>query len=368
MRIAIISLLILFSAIQSMGQKNILDNKEIQQKVEECLAATYNFSFNKAISLQQEIKKEIPGHPVNPFLKALIIYWENFPLLPDDPESKEFLKRMDLSVSLSRSILREDPENLEAIFFDLHARAFMAMFWADNGRPARVLKDLDNLYRRTMQGIERKEEFNEFYFSSGLYSYYVDAYVELHPVYKPIAVLFRKGSKERGMMELQYAIENTTYIQVESLLFMSLLQLNYERNLNKAKEYAEILYRNFPENTYYIGHYLMILLYQDDFILAMEVLDGLYNKEDDFSRMLYSIMQGFVEENKNNKPGEAEKLYLNGIREAEKYGPIADIYQAIAYEGLARINAKQGNIKLAGKYKRRSASLSKYEFILSYEP
>ncbi len=367
MRFSFISLLFSLLTVIGLSQENILDDPEIQEKVEKCLSSTYEFNFAEAHSLLNEIEKALPSHPAPSFLKALIIYWENLPLPSKGIHSDEFLKSMKESVARANLLLKEDPDDIEGVFFDLHARAFIAMYWADNGKPGRVIKDIDNLYRRTMQGINLKEKFNEFYFSSGLYSYYIEAYVELHPVYKPIAALFREGNKEEGIIELQYAIDNTTYIKVEAILFMSLLQLNYEKNLEEALKYAAILYNNYPKNTYYIGHYLMILLYQNKFETASVILERISGKEDDFSQMIFMVMEGFILENNRKKIHEAKRMYREGIRAAEKFGPFADIYQAIAYAGLSRIAKINNDQRAFRKNRRKSESLSDYEFILSYQ-
>lgn len=365
MRIILILLIVLlpFSGI---SQANILENPDIQQKIESCLNNTYNYNFKAARSIHGEIENALPKHPVTDFIFALIIYWENMPLLPDDKQTDEFLSSMEKSISRAKDMLKEDPNNMEGVFFDLHARAFIAMFWADNGKFRKVIRDIDNLYRRKMQGSRMKQEFNEFYFSSGLYSYYIEAYLEAHPVYKPIAALFQKGDKEQGLQELQYAIDSATYIQIEAILFMSLIQLNYEKNMSEALEYASILYNNFPNNTYYTGHYLMILLYQEEYELASAILQGLEQKQDEYANMLHLIYDGFLFENKAKDPERAKRLYLKGIEQAEKYGPFADIYKAIAYAGLSRIHEDKGNRNLARRNRKRSKSLSNYEFILSF--
>lgn len=352
--------------LSGISQNNILENPRIQQKIESCLYNTYNFNFKDARSTQKEIGNALPKHPVTDFLYALIIYWENMPLLPDDKQTDEFLRSMEKSISRSKELLKDDPEHLEGVFFDLHARAFTAMFWADNGKFHRVLKDIDNLYRRTMQGIDMKRQFNEFYFSSGLYSYYIEAYLETHPVYKPLGVLFRKGDMEKGLQELQYAIDSTTYIKVEAILFMSLLELNYEENMPEALKYASILHNNYPNNTYYTGHYLMTLLYQQKYVQADSALQKLEQKDDDYSKMLVSIYRGFLAENDENDPLKAKIYYRNGIKEAEKFGPFADIYKAIAYTGLARIHEEKEEYKIATKQRKTAESLSKYKFIHSF--
>jgi hypothetical protein len=274
---------------------------------------------------------------------------------------------MDQSIELAGTILEKDPDHLEGIFFDLHARAFKAMFWADNGKPARVIFDINNMYRQTLAGIDLKEEFNEFYFSSGLYNYYIEAYVELHPAYKPITVFFRDGNKKRGLKELKYAAENTTYIKYESILFLSLLYLNYEQNLDIALDYAAVLYNHFPKNIYYTGQYLILLLHNSNYTISSVLNEQIDLNTSEFHRLIYLMTKGFLFENQQKDLKAARKFYLRAISKAESYGPIADLYAAISYAGLSRIAEKQGNTGEARRYHRQSRQYSGFKFILDFD-
>jgi len=366
MRRLIATLLSFFLMATGLAQQNILDRQETQEKVERCLYATYGFNFTEAKTIQKDLAKEMPHHPVAWFLNALIAYWEFFPILPDDPKANVSISNMDRAIALADDMLTRNPGSMEGVFFDMHARAFKAMFWADNGKPARVIADLNNMYRSTMIGIEYKETFNEFYFSSGLYNYYIEAYVEKHPKYKPLSLLFRKGDKEQGLSELEYAINNTTYIKHEARLFMSLIQLNYEKNMALALEHAAQLYNHFPENIYYAGQYLIILLHSEQYTVAAVLNAKLTEKKEPFHRIIYQITEGFISEKHKNDPILASKQYREVIQLSEKMGPIAHLYEAIAYAGLARIADKEEDPATARRYRRSSSRLSDYEFILDF--
>ena len=277
-----------------------------------------------------------------------------------------FISNMDRAIALAGDMLARNPGSMEGVFFDMHARAFKAMFWADNGKPAKVIADLNNMYRSTMLGIEYKETFNEFYFSSGLYNYYIEAYVEKHPQYKPLALLFRKGDKEKGLEELEYAINNTTYIKHEARLFMSLIQLNYEKNMELALEHAAQLYNLFPKNIYYAGQYLIILLHSEQYTVASTLNAKLAKKKEPFHRIIYQMTEGFISEKQKNDPVLASKQYKEVIRLSKKQGPIAHLYEAIAYAGLARIADKEEDPLTARRHRRTSSRLSDYEFILDF--
>jgi hypothetical protein len=363
-----IAVLILFLLVAPPGhaQQNILDSEEIQKKVEQCLYATYGFHFSEAKAIQASLENRMPSHPAPFFLKALITYWEFFPILPEDPEVIEFESGMDRAIELAGNMMSKDPDSMEGLFFDLHARAFKAMFWADNGKPGKVLPDLNTMYYGTIKGMEYKDVFNEFFFSSGMYNYYIEAYTEKHPAYKPLALFFRRGDKQLGLKEIEYAIHNTTYIKYEARLFMSLIQLNYEKDFDEALEHAANLYNYFPKNIYYLGQYLIILVHNRQYSVASVLNEKLANEKDDFHRLIYLLIEGFLNENQRNAPSKAKAQYKQVLREAERYETMADLYAAIASAGLARIAEKEGDVLTARKQRKQSSRQSNYEFILEF--
>ncbi len=355
----------LFLSLEASGQQRLLNRPERQDMVQKCLHATYNYNFSEARALQQDLYKTDPLHPAYTFLEVLIIYWENFPLLPSDDEAQMFIEKIEKTIELADKMIEKNPEELEGLFFDLFGRAFRAMFWSDNGHPAKVLADLDNMYRVTVKGFDLTDKFNEFYFSTGLYNYYIEAFPKAHPIYKPFAALLKSGDTELGLKQLQYAIDHTVYLHVESLLFMTLLQLNYEKEYNTALNYASELYRSYPNNVYYMTVYSILLLRTGNYALADVIADKLEKTEETFSVMISELIFGYTDEKENNNLYQAGKLYENVIRKAKDFGHFADQYAAIAWMGQARIAAKEGNRQEAEKCYKKAESLTNYDFILA---
>jgi hypothetical protein len=366
MRYITVMMLLLLVMTTAHTQRNILDSEEIQKKVERCLYATYGFHFSEAKAIQVSLENEMSSHPAPFFLKALIIYWENFPILPEDPAVLVFEAGINRAIELAGNMMNKDPDSMEGLFFDLHSRAFKAMFWADNGKPGKVIPDLNAMYYSTLRGFDYKDIFNEFYFSSGMYNYYIEAYTEKHPIYKPLALFFRRGDKQLGLKEIEYAIHNTTYIKHEARLFMSLIQLNYEKDINEALEHAAKLYNYFPKNIYYLGQYLIILVHNRQYSVAAALNAKLSDETDDFHRLIYLLIEGFLNENHRNSPLQARNHYKQVLREAERLGAIANLYAAIASAGLARIAEKEGDTLTARKQRKQSSRQSNYEFILEF--
>lgn len=328
-----------------------------------CLKHTYNFSFKEARTCQQKLEQLTPEHPAPYFLEALILYWEEFPLTPENKNSDRFISLMEDCVVLGEEMLGDERFYLEGVFFELFGRAFQAMFWADNGKSGKVIPDLRPMYGHTKEGFLLKDQFIDFYFSTGLYNYYIEAYPEAHPIYKPILAFMQKGDRKLGLRQLNFAIENATFLKVESLLFMSLIQLNYERDLKTAALYAERLHRSYPRNTYYQGHLLMIQLHRKHYHRAEEILATMKVQEDIYSRMIKHMTEAGLSLHAGNYH-RAESLYLSTIEIAKSIGPFAEIYQAIGYMGLSDLYEKKGMNREAKNYARKAADFTRYEFIL----
>jgi nitrate reductase assembly molybdenum cofactor insertion protein NarJ len=346
------------------SQVSYLDRPDLLVKVETCLKHTYNFSFREARGIQSELQAATPDHPTPLFLEALIVYWENFPLDPSNKASEEFVQHMDRVIELSKELRNDSSTYTEGVFFDLFGRAFKAMFWADNGKSGKLIPDLGNMYRYTKKGFELKDQFVEFYFSTGLYNYYIEAYPEAHPGYKPILAFMHKGNRELGLEQLHFAINQCVFLKVEAMLFMSLIQLKYENDLNTAAIYAERLVRDYPGNILYQGHLITVLLHQHRYQHVRDLLQETAQQKDRYSEMIRSYADAFLAEMETGEMSRARTAYQETIELAESFGPFADTYRAMGYMGLSRLFEKQGLPKESNTFARKASRLTSYEFIL----
>lgn len=364
MKKTLIILVLVLIALQGSGQKRLLENPGILSDIEDCISATYNCNFPVAHNIILDVEKNIPDHPVVDFLKSFILYWEYYPITPGHKKEDEFVDHMENCIRKSEAWVKREPEELEAIFFDLFSRAFYVMFWADNGKPGKVFPHLNVLYQRTMQGFDLKEEFSEFYFTTGLYNYYIKAYPEKHPAYKPIVIFFREGNQEKGLEQLEYCSNNAIFLKVEAKFFLSLIYLNYEKDLEIASSYAADLYREFPQNSFYTGKYLEILLFNRKYFFAPVLLKNLENREDPFSRMQFHLYHAYYLEKYEKRLEEARNEYNSALEISEQFGDFTEIYNAIAFMGLGRYYENKGDHSRANHYFRQAKNASSYDYIL----
>ncbi len=363
-RIVISLLLLSFPFIQS-AQDNLLDDPEILRVIHSAINANYAWEFSQAKYETAKVRQKYPDHPVVPFLMALNTYWANFPMIPDSPESDEFNQYIMECLEKAKQMLNKDSDNLEGIFFDLFGRAFYAMYWSDNGKSSKVFPHLNTLYRNTIKGFKLKESFPEFYFSTGLYNYYREAYPEKHPIYKPIARIFSSGNMSLGISQLEYCARHAVYVKAETKYFLSHIYMNYEADFTRASEYASELYKDYPNNYFYTANYLETLLFDKEYSLVPMLLQKLDSSGNRFAMSVRNVFMAMYIEKKEKKPDEAIPLYNIALEKLEYLNDFGAQYRALAYMGLHRCYAQKGLGPQADSYFKMAKSLTNFDYILN---
>jgi tetratricopeptide (TPR) repeat protein len=331
------------------SQENILQRQDIMNEIKQGLVSIYNYQFEQARQNLSQVQNKAPGHPATVFMEALILYWEFYPLSPEYPESIRFQNLLIESYTRAESMLEQDPENLEGIFFDLFAKAFYVMYLADTGRPTKVFPYLNMLYRQTIKGFELQESFNEFSFTTGLYNYYIIAYPAKYAAYRAVARLFKKGNKDYGISQLEHCAKNCIFLRVEANLYLSLIHLKYENDYRKASEYASALYREFPNNPLFTSLYAEILMMDNKFPIADVIIRNLEKSDNKFARLNGHILRGYYLEKYSRDFDKAFIEYNKGMELSESFAILSNYEKARAYMGMGRIHQRNHNISEANK-------------------
>jgi hypothetical protein len=345
--------------------KKILDNPAVMQTVDSAVRHLYNFDFETADSLISAITGETPGHPVGPFLEGLSFYWRNYPLLPGQGKTETYIALMDSSIERAGKLLEVDKNDVEGTFFDLVGRAMLLLYYADNGVTSGYFKNILPAYHDVMKGFDMMNQFNEFYFTTGLYNYYREAYPEAHPVYKAATMFLKSGDEARGLKQLEYAADHCVFLKVEANLYLSYIYLNYENNPAMAAERMRRLHKRYPDNTYFLCRYGETLLINKQFDKAKLLLSEITKagRKDDYVKMKGLILSGFFNEKTRRNFFIARHNYLAGLKLSKDFGEIAENFQAIAYWGLYRIYKQQNQEAKASHYKDLAREHSSYDYL-----
>ena len=350
-------------SIPATGQDgSFLDDTDMLDEVKQGIEDIYHFDFDSSDYVLHRLKLAYPGHPVTPFFEGMIYYWKYQPLVPEQEGSREFETSMQQSWELAEQRLKIDPDDIEGVFFNLMARAFVVMFYADNGHPRGAIPHILTVYHEIIKGYDLKASLIEFYFPVGLYQYYREAWPEAYPVYRPVTMFFKKGSKREGLELLHYAAENTFFMKVEAGMFLSLIYLNFEYNTDSAVSVCGKLYHDYPENPFIAGRYAEILMIDKQYETARPLFDILSGMND-FAGMRATVYKGIYEEKVNKDFTRAASYYHSGLKMAEAFGAYANYTRAYAYIGLSRHYKREGDEKLSRHYYRKARESTGFDFI-----
>ena len=325
----------------------------------------YNFDFNNADKVSSELGKSYPGHPVNFLFKGMITYWKNYPLIPTSSAHDSFESDMRKSIELCENN-KDRSQEAEILLVDLCARGLLLLYLTDNYLSLEVFPLATSTYQYIRRSFEFTSFHSDFFFFTGVYNYYREAYPEAYPVYNTLAFLFPKGSKAKGLQDLQIVAKNSIILKAESYSFLTQIFLNFENNYQQATFYSKSLHAIYPDNPQYLGTYIKNLLLIKQYDEAENEIESSVNYQiNPFFQAQITIFRGILQEKKYHNTRLAQQLYDKGIKDISVFRSYGNEYAAYAYFGLSRISALTGdeyNQKLFHKLALKLADFKKVDF------
>ena len=322
----------------------------------------YNLQFDETLEKINDLKKIIPEHPVVDLLYAINITWQTIPEpLPDNFE--EIKMHLESSLAKARAWLQQDKDNPEATFFLLMSHGLLAQYYNEQGSPFKTMSEAKRAYNAIMDSFELKDDYNEFLFSCGLYNYYRERYPQLYPVYKPFIWLFRKGSIEDGLEQLESARRVTILSRVESAHYLAYIYLRYELKPVKAISILVPLVFEFPGNLYFKTLLLESYMMVGNLDTVAGMIEDLTNAESRYFKLCGNTFKGVLKETYEDNDVIAKRYYQNALTISESYEVKNINALAVAYAGLARINYRDNNVNEAKEYYKLAAKYTRTESI-----
>jgi hypothetical protein len=323
----------------------------------------YNFRFESAHEVSQKLNMLFPEHPVVYLLNGMITYWENYPLIPTSPSRN--LYENDMRNCIKSCEERYHPDDYaESLLANMGARGMLLLYYADNNLSDNVFPMAKTTYRYIRQCFNYTSFYPDFYFFTGLYNYYREAYPDAHPIYKVLALFFPKGDKDKGLRELETAATNSIMLKAESSFFLSHIYLSFEYNYQKAYIFSKSLHELYPGNLEYQAAYIrnMLLLKKYDEAENMIRLSNNIS-ENTFFRSQLTIFNGILQEKKYRNNTLAQKYYNEALNDISVFGYYGNEYSAYAYFGLSRISEINGDRQNRKIYRKKALELTDYRKI-----
>jgi len=356
----ILLVLVLCLSTSSLNSQFLKDSTSLNL-IKEGIDNVYNFQFDKADKVSEELGKLYPGQPVVYLFKGMVTYWENYPLITTSSARASFEEYMRKCIELSDKNKNSSAE-VEILLVNLCARGLLLLYYTDNYLSLDVFPLATSTYQYIRRSFDFTAYYSDFYFFTGVYNYYREAYPEAYPIYKPLALLFPKGSKVKGLEELQIVSKNSIILKAEAFSFLSAIFLTFENNFQQATYFSKSLHTLYPDNPEYLGAYIKNLLLIKRYDEAeMEMLSSNTSQSNSFFRAQMSIFNGILQEKKYHDIKKAQQFYSKGIDDITIFGSYGNEYAAYAYFGLSRISEINGNKDYKKMYRKLALQLADFK-------
>ncbi len=340
---------------QTPQPRRLIDDKPSLDTMSKAVQLLYNGHFDLAEQTALSIRKKYQNHPSMPLFTALLRYWRYMPVHQSPKELEAYRLLLFRTASLSEDLLKRNEKNPEAIFFNMMAYLMMARLNAETGEYIKAVSDARKAYVQLKKGMELKEKYPEFYFSTGLFHFYREFYPEAHPVYKPFAFFFESGDKKLGLQEMEVAANRSVYCKAEALTFLTFINLRYEDNLSEALRISKRLIEEYPNNNVYKLLRTEVLLEAEKYDAAEGLISDLLTQSSTFLFAPAMAFHGILHEKYFKKYELAKGFYLKSLQLAKPKRKSEDVYAFACYIGLGRIYKAENNMERARYYFRKAA-------------
>ncbi len=320
----------------------------VQIEATQALNDMYNFKFSKAKRQFFWLKQKYKEHPLPYFLMGLNEWWQIMPNLDVETHDEQFLAYMDTSIMKAKTLYDVDTMKIEGAFFLAASYGFKARLYSERkkwlkaaGHGNKALNYLDD--------CRGKEELSpELMFGDGIYNYFSVWIPENYPQLRPFLILFEKGDKELGLVQLREVAHNAFYTRTEAQYWLMKILFNDENDIQGALHESEYLHETFPDNAYFQRYYTRLLFHTGRFAKAKIMAEDMLMKIDS-NYVGYEAISGryacfYLARiwESNHEPEKAFDYYQRTIGFAEEIKAYESGYYLYSLLGLARLYDRQG--------------------------
>ncbi|WP_298356268.1 lipopolysaccharide assembly protein LapB [Runella sp.] len=352
-----------FCFVSPTAHTQILYDIPTQNLVLEAIDHIYNYEFGEVEPVARQIRAKYPNHPVNSMLKAMQLQWQYLPVKDNKGVSGQYLSLLHDCLAKAKVLEKNEKTRPEAAFFSMAGHGYIALMHNYNGDKLKAVSEAKQAYDYVMEGFKYMDKNPEFYFSSGLYNYYVIRYPEDHPIVKPMLFFFKDGNREEGLRQMDVAARKGVFTRTESAFYLARIFLKHELRYERAGVYLASLTQKYPNNPIFLMKYTEALLLLNKYEEAKPYLERLTKRTDKFFPIIWRTFEGLIQEKHLKNDQEAVKFYQAALRQSydDEY---TKEYHAFSYAGLARIALRAGDRKKAIGYYKKVEELAEYKALL----
>ncbi|GAB3313966.1 hypothetical protein GCM10027299_01520 [Larkinella ripae] len=350
----------LFLLAPLLGRAQLLDDAGIQQVILKATDKIYNYEFEEAEEYIRAVKAKYPQHPVVPVMKAIQLYWQYLPLHENKTATTQYMSYLNQGIALSKKLLERNENDPEGVFFSLASHGYLAMKYHYDNEMMKAVGEAQKAYSYLRKGFKLMEKNPEFYFSTGLYNYYIERYPMDHSMAKPLLIFFQSGDMALGIRQMETAIRRGIFTRTETAIYLGHIYLEHESQPAKAANVMKPLADKYPQNPLFNLGTAESLMQAGRYREAQLYVERLEKFPQKFLAMPVKVMQGMAEEKLNGNLKAAAENYQNAVRMPHDE-VFTKEFVAHAYSGLARIAAQTGDRNRAKSMYKKALSVAGYK-------
>jgi len=360
----LIAVLLIISPVKGELNSQILGDSIAISLIKSGVDNIYELRFDSALTIYEDLCRMYKDHPVTYLYHGLMVYWQNYPLLPSSSSREVYEEDLRKCIHLCEKKPYSEEHEAEALFANLCARGLLLLFYSDNKMSVNVIPLATGTYKYIMRAFDFNTIYSDLYYFTGLYSYYREEYPLIHPVYKPVAALFPPGDMAKGLKELNICGNTSIILRAEARSILSWIYTFYEKDCSVASGYTASLCSSFPSNLYFKSLHIKNLFLLKKYDEVETLLDlSETESQNRYYRAQVKVFSGIIQEKKYRNNTSARELYQAGLNELAEFTEFGQEYSAYACFGLSRIFEASGNRAEGRKYHRKAMDMADFKEI-----
>ena len=234
------------------GQDIILvTNDEFRPVAQEAMDSLYNRNPEAARQIMQPWIDKYPGHPVWSLWKGMELWWDVLTDLDDTSHDDEFFERMKKAYFDAGRYLQKNERNPDGLIARAAANGYIARQKSNREEWLSSLNYGRMAYQSQQAMKKVLPDFADNLLAEGIIKYYSAYLPDAYPFMKTMTWFLPEGDREEGLNLIRRAVEESLFAAPEALYFAGIIELNYEKDYDKAAADFKRLARDFPNNSYY---------------------------------------------------------------------------------------------------------------------
>ena len=341
----------------------VLTDPAFQQSVQNTLDDIYNFDFAGADVRIKQIRTRFPQHPIGPILLATRLELQYLPIHENKAATAQFVQAAEQGLALSKQLLAKDKTDSEGVLFALTAHSYLSSLYNNQGESMKAVSESRKSFSYLKDGFKLMHKSPDFYFTTGLYNYYVERYPMDHPVVRPFMIFFDDGNMAEGIKQIDVATRKALFMRAGANYWLAHIFLKHETLPNRAVVYTKYLADKYPNNPLFGMVNAEALLLSGRYAEARPYVQRLKQIGHKLVPMAVNTFEGILEEQADKNDKAAAESYRAALSLPFNY-PYTKEYHAMAYAGLARIAARANDRNLARTFYKKALSVSQYKALI----